>query len=158
MSNLRVNDRRGAGDCGPAHAGESRAVLTALLDRSKPNCRRELTPWHGAGKRPGTGRKPGSPNGAPAGPAAFVITESGSDRPCKVGVATQLRAKLSAISGGNHRLLVLRHWEAVDPVRRPTCEVAMYSQLAKYRLKGDWYDVDVAAALSAVKAAEGVSL
>jgi hypothetical protein len=109
------------------------------------------------GKRPGAGSKPGSLNGAPTGPVAFVITESGSDRPRKVGVATVLRPKLSAIGGGNHRLLVLRHWEAVDAVTRPIHEVAINAQLAKQRLKSDWYDFDVGGALSAVKAAGGAS-
>ena len=105
------------------------------------------------GKRPGAGRKRTSLYGAPTGTAAFVVTESGTDRPCKVGFVLDLQNKLSAWGAGNHRLLVLRHSEVLGAESRSSCEATIIARLAKHRLKGNWFDVEVDEAVAVVKKA-----
>jgi hypothetical protein len=85
--------------------------------------------------------------GLPTAPCVFVMTEGKTDRPSKLGVTTNLRHRFSLIAGGNHRPLIVRHWQPIGDVT--SFKITDYFR--RLRLRADWYDVRVEDAIAAAK-------
>jgi len=78
----------------------------------------------------------------------YVIAES-PNGPCKVGFAADVRGRLSGLQNGNPRPLAIFHQERCEMYR--TAERVAHSRLWARRMCGEWFDVPVSEAISAVR-------
>lgn len=81
----------------------------------------------------------------------YVITEADTERPCKIGYASDPDKRRFTLSCGNYRELIVRHrvcipwpkdeeWLAyVDRVHE--AEISIHKQFSRDRLRGEWFDV-----------------
>lgn len=80
----------------------------------------------------------------------YVIAESTSG-PCKIGITTDPRFRLSILQNGNPRKLTLAHYKQINYLSRLEYErVAHALAGAAYQLVGEWFDITTDSAVRAV--------
>ena len=82
----------------------------------------------------------------------YVIAE-GEFGPCKIGFADRMGHRLSNLQAGNHRELTVFYEQETPPNYRMAERIAHSRAGYKNRIRGEWFNVTVVAAISAVKQA-----
>lgn len=82
----------------------------------------------------------------------YVVSE-GANGPVKVGVAKRPRQRLAELQIGNPRKLKLAgSWLAETRSRAIGVEFEVHAEMKRYRLRGEWLDIDEIGACGLVEA------
>lgn len=84
--------------------------------------------------------------------SVYILAEEGADRPVKIGHTVDAQARFSSLQTGNHRVLIPhgnRFFKTPNIAQR--IEASLHQKFANRRLRGEWFDVSAADAISALR-------
>lgn len=73
-------------------------------------------------------------------------------RPLKIGIATNLKARLTSLQIGHWQELVAHHTETVPATLAEPIEKALHKHFSDRHVRGEWFDIDLAEAQAALTA------